>query len=815
MQSKVNREVFEGEEPQVGASLDPESLENGKHRRAVGNGFSMGLLGVLPICGFVAEFASRMYSSACFDVFPTPWHAAGAGCALVAILSLFTMRHEPKRWLALRVVAVGYATGAALLYGLLMLPTAPVIVIGIFLFGLGMLALAPYLALIAGLVLTIDLGRCWREAGRGRASFRFLFGVGLLAFPAGVICADWRVVRGVSDLSLAVHGGSEERLEAVQRLQSAPRRLLVDACYHGVRGGPWRGRFFGFVYYGRPAVLVWPLWHGVDVSGVEPSDARRVFYRVTGRPFSDAEVPRRRHHGFVDGRVVAEFEDAGGDDERNGVIRQLELAESALDVRVDGTAAVATLDWTMTLHNRGLVEREARIGLRVPDNAVASALSLWVDGVEQKAAFGGEAKTVAAYAQIAQRQRLDPVLLREPERGRLRILASPVPPKGEMKFRLGLTIPLLVDGGRALLRLPLVFDRNVRMAEESAHLVSIAFDGRHFAAFARDLEDTQQATCSFAPPNTSRAVYTADRGGVLVQTWRDRPIREWRGPLVLVVDGSVTVDGEEPNWSEIANAWPVGSECVLIHAGQAVTSHVGRIGSQATRAWLSQRQYAGGVDPVPALSLALKLTAGFEARRIVWVHGGQPFLFGGEDELIDLVEERDVSFLTIARSTQRNRLVERLTRAKRAITVPRFGELAEDVRRLAGRGVDEGALGPSFGTRARVIRRVAAAPPDAVPARDPALARAWAAAESRRLVADGDVDQARDLAVGYRLVTARSSAVVLERHEQYEAFDLDPDAPSALPTIGGGAGGEPVPELETWVAMLVGLVIAGWWYRRK
>ena len=103
-----------------------------------------------------------------------------------------------------------------------------------------------------------------------------------------------------------------------------------------------------------------------------------------------------------------------------------------------------------------------------------SRLNLWVNGEPREAAFAGRTKVTQAYQQVAIRQRRDPVLVTTAGRDRVLVQCFPVPVGGEMKIRLGITIPLLLeDQTHANLVMPHFVNRNFRIPDDVRHSVWI------------------------------------------------------------------------------------------------------------------------------------------------------------------------------------------------------------------------------------------------------------------------------------------------------------------------------------------------------
>jgi len=86
------------------------------------------------------------------------------------------------------------------------------------------------------------------------------------------------------------------------------------------------------------------------------------------------------------------------------------------------------------------------------------------------------------------------------------------------------------------------------------------------------------------------------------------------------------------------------------------------------------------------------------------------------------------------------------------------------------------------------------------------LARLWARQEIERILESGaDEKPAIELATKYQLVTPVTGAVVLETKEQYDRAGLKPVEKNVV---------HAVPELETYLMMIIGLAIVFWVIRR-
>ena len=83
-----------------------------------------------------------------------------------------------------------------------------------------------------------------------------------------------------------------------------------------------------------------------------------------------------------------------------GRVRGLSLATSRQDGVVYPEAALAYVEWTLEFKNDSRLQREARAQIALPPGAVVSRLTLWIDGEERDAAFGGRSQVKTAYKEV-------------------------------------------------------------------------------------------------------------------------------------------------------------------------------------------------------------------------------------------------------------------------------------------------------------------------------------------------------------------------------------------------------------------------------
>ncbi|HEU4472010.1 MAG TPA: XrtN system VIT domain-containing protein [Flavisolibacter sp.] len=94
------------------------------------------------------------------------------------------------------------------------------------------------------------------------------------------------------------------------------------------------------------------------------------------------------------------------------------------------------------------IEEEAIYTLHMPEGAVVTSLSLWIDGREEKGILTTKEKAEQAYTTIVGRERRDPSVIHWQEGNSVSVRVFPVIAGGSRMFRIGITAPLRKQGSR-------------------------------------------------------------------------------------------------------------------------------------------------------------------------------------------------------------------------------------------------------------------------------------------------------------------------------------------------------------------------------
>jgi hypothetical protein len=590
-------------------------------RVAWGMRFLFGVL--LPVGTLILELLTHMCSQVLFD--PIPGWLEVVAVAVVPLANAIAWAQARRTPFALPAwvwCANGAAVAIAGVYALRFLPYTPVACIGVLAYGFGFIPLAPAISLVVALRLKHLLVRRAGEASVVRpGGWRPAFWGALLAMVAlylpGPLTRYW---------ASAVDTGSPAQARSALwwlRRAGSERELLGMA-------------------YGR---LDRAPWDWLNTGGPHAAAARTVYYRVYGRPFNASPPPLGRvgaRRGLFD-----EFEwdnDLGGAAVA-GRVTGLSLTQSRIDGRCSADDGWAYHEWILEFRNdHDSQQREARAQIQLPPGGVVSRATLWVNGEEREAAFGGRDQARHAYSEVAVVRRRDPLLVTTCGPDRVLVQCFPIAPRGgTMKIRIGITSPMMLPASNtAVMAWPSLAERNFGLSPQVAHSVwleclqppSVAPSG--YQLDGHMLHGTPvppwmpggASTLAFSRNPAAVQVEARDRH-VTPETW----VRQTVGPddepppsrIALVVDGSITM---RPHIEPLARALETGRpgvEITLWVAGDVGVENAS--GSAAALAAVLRRTSCeGGRDNAPALAAALNWAGQKPGGAVVWIHGPQPEL---------------------------------------------------------------------------------------------------------------------------------------------------------------------------------------------
>lgn len=122
-----------------------------------------------------------------------------------------------------------------------------------------------------------------------------------------------------------------------------------------------------------------------------------------------------------------------------GTIEVLSNIKVYPDYRIAYTEKIITVKNFSNWENN---QQEAAFTFYLPEGSVATSLSLWIDGKEEKSRLTTKSKADSAYVSIVGIERRDPALMHWQEGNTLTVTVFPCTPKKNRKFKIGITTPL-------------------------------------------------------------------------------------------------------------------------------------------------------------------------------------------------------------------------------------------------------------------------------------------------------------------------------------------------------------------------------------
>ena len=786
--------------------------------------FFAGIL--LPMTSFLIELFSRWCATDLFDPMPTWWHAF---FVLFVPVTNFQTWWAIRRGSAERLGWLGFANAVtifiALFYSIIFAPVTPIAVIGIIFMLIGLLPLAPLFSLIAAIMMRFELRKLKSENNPLTLRWQGL-GIGILTAFIALGLAELPLTLTKIGIQKANSGTIDEQNRGLDFLRKyGDRDYLLRLSYEN-SGMIMTDFFANFWKTGRVDVIQFDdeMAQTSDISTTK--QAQIAFYRLTGKSYRQVPTPRGIKHW-------QRFENWDSVDETDStrINQGLSLIGSQIDGSVDGDAALGYIEWTLTFKNTSSWQQEALSQIQLPPNAVVSRLTLWINGEEREAAFAKSAKVIEAYNAVTAKRR-DPALLTTVGKDRVSLKCFPVPPNGEMKVRIGITTPLVLeDATNSLLPLPYFQDRNFAVPTEHA----VWIESKKRLEIANPKFDEEQRENLFAvrgnvkneelakigsPIRAGKSAdikiaWTKDKNNP--QTITKQEFRESTQPkparLVFVIDASAAMKNFQKETAEaIKKLAPETETAIILTSGNALNlenaapnSFVGN--PLPTAEIIEKADFEGGTDSVPAISKAWELAQAKQNSVIIWIHAPQAVEIALPKNLAQLWMRRPNNAPIYSIQTQNGKdVVDRVLNESNLVnTVPRFGSLQNDLSRL----LTELNHQKQVFEAVRTIETNTKFQPSAdYKETSQHLVRLWANDEIKRLLMNKEDAKATDLAVKNQLVTSVSGAVVLETQQQYDQFGLKPVDTNSVPTV---------PEPEEYLLFGVVLAILLWfcWERRQ
>lgn len=410
---------------------------------------------ILPLIAMTLELWTHTLARYYFDPFPSAYHVLlFTLIPLANLMAYLSGRMDLTRHYATMALLSGMAMGIGVLYTLMFLSVTPTMCLAILACGIGLLGLAPLLSL-----------PCTWFAGKTVCAFahkqRAYFDahqvehIGHLIVLVMVIAVE--LPSTLTRVHLAEATEHSKSAEAIGWLRKyGNQEVMLRACYERS---------------GRATDVLGTLYEHAHPISVE--QARQVFYQVTGKAFNSVPIPASARSTIqktgmvsdiagVNATVQDEFDldaDIAGE-AVSGIARGLAAKGSSLSGTIDNDAAIAKMDWTISLQNSSKYDREARAKLLLPPGAVLTAAKIRINDQEREATIMTRSVARAIYTQnIIQKK--DPLLVSNAGVDRVLVQCFPVRPSSSADITLTIVAPLEISSsGKAFLELPAFEERN-------------------------------------------------------------------------------------------------------------------------------------------------------------------------------------------------------------------------------------------------------------------------------------------------------------------------------------------------------------------
>ncbi len=523
---------------------------------------------------------------------------------------------------------------------------------------------------------------------------------------------------------------------------------------------------------------------------------QQLYFAATGKPFRDRKTTNMAlmSNDYLRRHVVGP------------TVEGLSLVRSAIHGNVHSDTLSASMDWTFVFKNKGYNAAEARAEIALPDGAILSGLTLWINGEPRKAIFGATDKVKGSYNWVDVSHQ-DPALLTDLGRGRYLLQCSPVPEQGELKVSVKITEPLKLDGPEDLsMALPRFIDNNFAVSGQhslrlrSTQRVSLTLNGNTSSAtpdgdalLASPLKDDDLTASSFA----IRVHDGLRRGAVAVadptnpKDFIIEQIKEVQAAsprrLVVVVDGSKAVSGHVEGIKNALARLPEQIDTKILIASDDGEPKLFPLEEGLKR--LRTVSFNGGRDNLEALVKAAEFAGEGKGGAVLWIHGPQP---GFNDEMYIMAPYAAApKFFELALDdcwTDANELFRNHREIGPFTAIVRNANVQDDLAHFFQRW-QPGAKELSVEL---VHSKGAPTCPVVTGPQGEELGVLLAYSDSARLIKQGKTNAAAEIAVARGLVTPVTGAVVLERQNQGKV-GLQTTAPSGTafdaPLLGGGTNG--------------------------
>lgn len=574
---------------------------------------------ILPLMTVAFELITRYCAQNYFDPFPSSFHV-GLFCLipLSNFLLWLSSRRDLSHYYGPMSLLSGMAMGIGCLYTLMFLPITPGSALYVLTFGFGLLGLAPLLSLPCSWLAGKSVCRLAHKSGTYFDAHQVEH-IGHLIVLVMVIAVELPSTLTRVNISQVISGDAgQSSVDWLRRYGN--QEVMQRACLERS---------------GKATDIIGTLYEGVHPIPVDK--AREVFYKVTGKAYNSVPIPASfratiKHNGTMpdsdplNSGVSDEFDldaDVAGATV-SGMARGLSQAGSAFTGKVDGTAAVANIKWTMAFKNASQYDREVRTKIQLPPKAVISRATLKIGNVERVATIKAREEARALY-QAAVEERKNPLLVSYTGYDQVLVQCFPVEPGADVELTLSLAIPMYLDkNNHATCILPYMAERNFVVDKEGKPVINLTSTDASKPYEVNELAGHQYLSIN-RDPAISQAISPTSNQSADASIVRNisRPQYPRLKHLQIVVDGSVEM---QPYLGQIADA--LATSQVIVDTPLILCQDEPQ--KITDTAVLAKATATGGQDNTAVLLDAVDRALDNNRKNknlesaVLWIHGAQP-----------------------------------------------------------------------------------------------------------------------------------------------------------------------------------------------
>lgn len=323
----------------------------------------------------------------------------------------------------------GFSYLLIIYYAIYLIPFAPIATVGVLALGLGFYGLVPMIVLIAHAATLVKLFPANRT--------------NMIAFASGIGC----VLIGLSVFIVMLNSESKKLGEnsitkSFESNDDLPSYITISQHL--------QPNFFNEILLKKGIVYVYTeeffALRGFDAFGTKQYNERRThnpFVNIAYLFSNDLDLS-------VDDRInilKSNFDKRLETEEQLWSGRDLITKNIKEDIKIYANERLAYTEITMDIacDKDTWGQKEAIYSFQLPEGAVATSLSLWVNGVERKGVLTTKEKAQKAYKQIVGVEARDPSLMQWREGNRVVVRVFPISYELPRTFKCGFTTPLKVE----------------------------------------------------------------------------------------------------------------------------------------------------------------------------------------------------------------------------------------------------------------------------------------------------------------------------------------------------------------------------------